>query len=182
MSGKRPSSARSRSRIVESTEPDIWFISRERRGPAYLAGADRPAAARQRGRLSTQSAAAGPADAIEDPLLRRGGLEGAVDGHGVWGTNRPIGTSSGPPGAQQPTPQQDQPGPDQQGRQPVAADRPDRASADPDHDLEEYRQHQEANQPGRDQPGATGGQVTPAAHHPHQPPTAPGTDPPPQGP
>ena len=33
MSGKRPSSARSRSRSVESTEPDIWCISRERRGP-----------------------------------------------------------------------------------------------------------------------------------------------------
>src|SRR5215216_25647 len=33
MSRKRPSSARSRSRSVESTEPDIWCISRERRGP-----------------------------------------------------------------------------------------------------------------------------------------------------
>jgi hypothetical protein len=33
MRGKRPSSARSRSRSVESTEPDIWCISRERRGP-----------------------------------------------------------------------------------------------------------------------------------------------------
>src|SRR5438093_10958970 len=33
MSGKRPSSPRSRSRSVESTEPDIWCISRERRGP-----------------------------------------------------------------------------------------------------------------------------------------------------
>src|SRR4029453_2419690 len=91
-------------------------------------------------------------------------------------TNRPIGTSSGPPGAQQPTSQQDQPGPDQQGRQPVAADRPDRASADPYHDLEEHHQHQEGDQPGRDQPDATGGQVTPAAHHTHQPPTDPGTD------
>src|SRR5215203_4140858 len=97
MSGKRPSSARSRSRIVESTEPDIWFISRERRGPSYLAGADRPAAARQRGRLSTQSAAAGPADAIEDPLLGRGGLEGAVDGHGVGEPTVPSGPPQGRP-------------------------------------------------------------------------------------
>jgi hypothetical protein len=47
MSRKRPSSARSRSRSVESTEPDIWCISRERRGPArnpdltLLSGMDR---------------------------------------------------------------------------------------------------------------------------------------------
>src|SRR5215208_4914590 len=33
MSRKRPSSARSKSRSVESTEPVIWCISRERRGP-----------------------------------------------------------------------------------------------------------------------------------------------------
>ena|SRR5437867_13179701 len=37
MSGKRPSSPRSRSRSVESTEPDIWCISRERRGPGTQA-------------------------------------------------------------------------------------------------------------------------------------------------
>src|SRR5829696_2308144 len=40
MSGKRPSSARSRSRSVESTEPDIWCISRERRGPGYYSDVD----------------------------------------------------------------------------------------------------------------------------------------------
>src|SRR5215211_1340603 len=38
MSGKRPSSARSRSRSVELTEPDIWCISRGRRGPGGRPG------------------------------------------------------------------------------------------------------------------------------------------------
>jgi transposase len=33
MSGKQSSSATSRSASIESTEPDIWCISRERRGP-----------------------------------------------------------------------------------------------------------------------------------------------------
>src|SRR5215213_11248080 len=36
MSRKRHSSARSKSRSVESTEPVIWCISRERRGPAFI--------------------------------------------------------------------------------------------------------------------------------------------------
>ena len=47
MRGKRPSSARSRSRIVESTEPDIWCISRERRGPGHIGGNSKWAGAYQ---------------------------------------------------------------------------------------------------------------------------------------
>jgi hypothetical protein len=50
MSGKRPSSARSRSWSVESTEPDIWRISRERRSPGasprILGGIDVESSAR----------------------------------------------------------------------------------------------------------------------------------------
>jgi hypothetical protein len=52
---------------------------------------------------------------------------------------------SWPSGRQQSTAQQDQAGNDQQGRQSMAASRPDRAAADPDHDLEEHRQDQEGD-------------------------------------
>jgi hypothetical protein len=65
---------------------------------------------------------------------------------------------------------------DQQGRQGIAAAHPVAAATDPDDDLEEDREHQEAGQPGRDQPTPAGGQVTAAAHHPHQPPPNPSTD------
>jgi hypothetical protein len=51
---------------------------------------------------------------------------------------------------QQPPAEQDQAGQDQQGRQDIAAGRPAPVAAEPDHDLEEHREAQEADQPDRD--------------------------------
>jgi transposase len=114
MSGKRPSSARSRSRSVESTEPGIWFI-RENAGALANALTARLGHARvvvdhfhairlanavvDQGRRRTQQATLGHRGRKRDPLYRiRKRLLTAAEQLTQWGRVRlRAGLAAGDP-------------------------------------------------------------------------------------